>query len=91
MFGPSVKTIPDTILDIEAWLDTQPKGYTDFDGSWAALPATEEEDAALQRLVQLKGLMELRTPVSKTDWGVAMHFGYCPCPGVPRHLWDGQA
>jgi hypothetical protein len=70
MFGPSLKSIVDTALDVDAWLDNEcVKGYKDFDGAWIDLPPTEEEQFAMQRRDQLIELMHLKKPISPA-WAI---------------------
>ena len=77
MFGPSIKSIADTELDVDAWLAEQaPRSYTDFDGGRIDLDPTEEEQFAYQRRGQLRELMDMRRPVGR-EWAWDMRFGDC--------------
>jgi hypothetical protein len=46
------------------------------------------DQADIERMDTLLELTYLRKPINfDPDWWSMMHFGLCPCPGVPREVW----
>ena len=77
-FGPSVKSIHDTMLDIDTWFNAQPLySFIDHAGKYAERPMTEEEMTALNRISQLYDLTTLSRPVPLTEWKLDMLAGCC--------------
>lgn len=61
--------------------------FTDFDGTPAEV-VDDGFDEVWHEVCQLEELTQLRLPLHRTEWGAAMHFGHCPCPGVPEYRWN---
>ena len=64
---------------IEARLAALPGTFIDFDGARVDWPMTDAEEQAFHRMTMLQDLMELKRPLGKTEWGLDMRFGMCPC------------
>lgn len=82
-------------------LDKHPMSYVDYDGQRVSIEPGDEERKLLSDIQDRLELMNLRLPVGVAfqnliqadcgnDWGMMMHFGMCPCPGVPRRIWAGE-
>lgn len=82
-----------------------PQGpFRDMDGSFMHVDPSDAEVALLRRGEMLTDLMHLREPVMDrdapqrtqietdftSDWAFLAYFKSCPCPGVPRHMWDHE-
>ena len=77
-YGPSIKSINDTMLDIDRWLRDQPLYmFHDYDGQLIERDITDEEEEAMKRLQQLHDLTTLRRPVTFTEWKLEMLSGCC--------------
>lgn len=75
-FGPTVKSIRQTWLDIDTWLSQQPTGYVDYDGAHVELDWTDEQAYAVQRMNQMEELLNLRKPVYHV-WEFEIAAGAC--------------
>ena len=77
--------------------------FGDFPGigdETVRIEPSEEAQALLRRGTMLAELTRLREPAISSprndwpaiefsnDWAMCAHFGMCPCPGVPDHMWQ---
>ena len=76
--------------------------HSGFGGEGIFVEPSEEAQALLTHAGDLVEILNLKHTVGTqpaadplsadfgVDWGMLMHFGKCPCPGVPRHMWDEE-
>lgn len=73
--------------------------YPGIGGEEIYFPPSREAEELMAWAEVLIEVSRLHLPVGETknlfleaelgcDWGLTMHMGQCPCPGVPREYWD---